>query len=118
MNGKQRLIRALTDMYNETIEGLLDEVDEDTSIKIEVKRASKPDGDESDAWGSDVNSEVVLRKATAEEKAEADEKLEKHNEYVRKQFDELEREVDEINSEWDELIASEWDEGSEDGQDD
>lgn len=98
--------------------GILDEVDEDTSIKIEVKRASKPDGDESDTWGSDVNSEVVLRKATAEEKAEADEKLEKHNEYVRKQFDELEREVDEINSEWDELIASEWDEGSEDGQDD
>lgn len=27
MNGKQRLIRALTDMYNETIEGLLDEVE-------------------------------------------------------------------------------------------
>lgn len=28
MNGKQKLIRALTDMYNETIEGLLDEADE------------------------------------------------------------------------------------------
>lgn len=28
ITGKQRLIRALTDMYNETVEGLLDEVDE------------------------------------------------------------------------------------------
>ena len=28
LNGKQRLIRALTDMYTETIEALIDEVDE------------------------------------------------------------------------------------------
>ena len=28
MNGKQKLIRALTDMYNDTIESLLDEDDE------------------------------------------------------------------------------------------
>ena len=28
MNGKQKLIRALTDMYNDTIESLLDDADE------------------------------------------------------------------------------------------
>lgn len=62
---------------------ILDELanDEDTSIHIEVTRASKPQADieganqsEDEEWQAEVNQGIAIRKATKEEQAEAESK--------------------------------------------
>lgn len=69
---------------------------EDSSIKIEVTRASKRD--EADAedqdWQDSVNQSVTVRKATAEEKAEA-EKKKRDEKKKQKEAESLETKVEE-----------------------
>lgn len=84
--------------------GLLDEIDEDTSIKIEVTRVGSGNEDDVD-WQQEVNSEVKVRKATEAEKLQA----EKEKEEKRKQSAETD-EVDEPGEDewpdnWEELIG-------------
>ena len=84
--------------------GLLDEIDDDTSIKIEVTRVGYGNEDDSD-WQQEVNSEVKVRKATEAEKLQA----EKEKEEKRKQG-EAEDEADELDENewpdnWEELIG-------------
>lgn len=55
---------------------ILDEIDEDTSIHITVERASArsengPDGEDKE-WQEEVNQSISIRKATPEEKAQAE----------------------------------------------
>ena len=54
--------------------GLLDDIDEDTSIKIEVTRKGSDKKAEAEEWQREVNKEVSVRKATESEKAEAEER--------------------------------------------
>ena len=53
--------------------GILDEIDEDTSIKIEVTRVGSREDEVDEEWQQEVNSEVTVRKATDEEREKAEE---------------------------------------------
>ena len=92
--------------------GILEDIDEDTSIKIEVTRVGdrKKEEDEEE-WQATVNKGVTVRKATESEKAEAEkkkkEKLEqkKAEEEEVKELQEDEYESDEWPENWEELVG-------------
>lgn len=85
--------------------GFLDDFDEDTSIHIEVTRAGANDDEDDEDWQSDVNRSVSIRKATREEKEEAErKKAEKKRLESSEQIGD-EPDVDEWPDNWDELIG-------------
>lgn len=83
--------------------GILDEIDEDTSIKIEVTRVGSREDEVDEEWQQEVNSEVTVRKATDEEREKAEEeKLKKkvENEQLEDDID-----LDEWPDDWEEMIG-------------
>lgn len=83
--------------------GILDELDEDTSIKIEVTRASSNDSDDDKEWQQEVNQEVKVRKATKEEQELREAELAKEKNEPD-EVEEYEDDSDEWPEGWEELI--------------
>lgn len=90
--------------------GILDDIDEDTSIKIEVTRVGSRDDEEDEEWQSEVNHEVKVRKATESEKKQAEaEKSKKKSQKQREieEVNEMQEEAEDLDSwpdDWDEMI--------------
>lgn len=83
--------------------GILDEIDEDTSIKIEVTRVGSREDEVDEEWQQEVNSEVTVRKATDEEREKAEEeKLKKKAE--NEQLDDV-SDPDQWPDDWEEMIG-------------
>lgn len=83
--------------------GILDEIDEDTSIKIEVTRVGSREDEVDEEWQQEVNSEVTVRKATDEEREKAEEeKLKKKAE--NEQLDDV-SDPDQWPDGWEEMIG-------------
>ena len=93
--------------------GILDDIDEDTSIKIEVTRAGYRDDEEDSEWQSEVNKCVKVRKATEAEKQQAE--VEKSKKLTQKQqeakeVEEMQEEAEDLDDwpdDWDEMIEDE-----------
>lgn len=69
---------------------ILDDIDEDTSIHITVERASaKTDNTEDKSWQDEVNHSVSIRKATPEEKAQAEEAKQKERKEKEKALESI-----------------------------
>lgn len=83
--------------------GILDEIDEDTSIKIEVTRVGSRDEEEDKEWQQEVNSEVRVRKATEAEKQEAEAEKAKKKQKAEEVEDEID--LDEWPDDWEEMIG-------------
>ena len=83
--------------------GILDEIDEDTSIKIEVTRVGSRDEEEDKEWQQEVNSEVRVRKATEAEKQEAEAEKAKKKQEIEEVEDEID--LDEWPDDWEEMIG-------------
>lgn len=90
--------------------GILDDIDEDTSIKIEVTRVGSRDDEEDEGWQNEVNREVKVRKATEAEKKQAEvEKSKKKSQKQREveEVKEMQEEAEDLDSwpdDWDEMI--------------
>ena len=90
--------------------GILDDIDEDTSIKIEVTRVGSRDDEEDKEWQNEVNREVKVRKATEAEKQQAEaEKSKKKSQKQREaeEVKEMQEEAEDLDSwpdDWDEMI--------------
>lgn len=84
--------------------GLLDEIDEDTSIKIEVTRVGSNNEDDAD-WQQEVNSEVKVRKATEAERLQAEREKRERKEGAAADTENLEPDIDEWPDDWEELIG-------------
>ena len=85
--------------------GFLDDFDEDTSIHIEVTRAGSNADDDDEEWQNDVNRSVSLRKATKEEKEEAERRKAERKRLESPEQIEDEPDLDEWPDNWDELIG-------------
>ena len=88
--------------------GLLDDIDEDTSIKIEVTRKGASNNMPDEEWQNEVNKEVNVRKATEAEKAEAEEvKKQKRSkaEADVAEVNEIVGDGDEWPDNWEELVG-------------
>lgn len=83
--------------------GILDEIDEDTSIKIEVTRVGSREDEVDEEWQQEVNSEVTVRKATDEERDKAEE--EKLKKKAEKEQLEDDIDLDEWPDDWEEMIG-------------
>lgn len=69
--------------------GILDDIDEDTSIKIEVTRVGSSDDEEDDEWQSEVNKGVKVRKATEAEKKQAEAEKSKKKSQKQQEVEEV-----------------------------
>ncbi len=85
--------------------GLLDDLDDDTSIKIEVTRKGFDDNEPDEEWQQEVNKEVKLRKATPEEQKQAEAELEQKKQEAAKETAIVEDDEDEWPENWEELIG-------------
>lgn len=83
--------------------GILDEIDEDTSIKIEVTRVGSREDEPDEEWQQEVNSEVTVRKATDEERDKAEEEKLKKNAEKEQLEDDID--LDEWPDDWEEMIG-------------
>lgn len=88
---------------------ILDELanDEDTSIHIEVTRASKPQADieganqsEDEEWQAEVNQGIAIRKATKEEQAEAESKKQEKQSKASSELTKIENEAEDDLDYW------------------
>nr|DAZ27123.1 MAG TPA: terminase small subunit [Caudoviricetes sp.] len=93
--------------------GILDDIDEDTSIKIEVTRAGSCDDEDDEEWQSEVNKGVKVRKATEAEKQQAETEKQKkqlQKQQEAKEVEEMQEEAEDLDSwpdDWDEMIEDE-----------
>ena len=90
--------------------GILDDIDEDTSIKIEVTRVGSSDDEEDEEWQSEVNKGVKVRKATEAEKKQAEAEKSKKKSQKQQEVEEVKEmqeeaeDLDDWPDDWDEMI--------------
>lgn len=96
--------------------GILDNIDEDTSIKIEVTRAGYKEDEDDKEWQEEVNKEVKIRKATKEEQEEAKKKNEEKKSKIKAEQEEVEQiksdeeeDIDAWPDDWEEMIEDDED---------
>lgn len=93
--------------------GILDDIDEDTSIKIEVTRVGSSDDEEDEEWQSEVNKGVKVRKATEAEKKQAEAEKSKKKSQKQQEVEEVKEmqeeaeDLDDWPDDWDEMIEDE-----------
>lgn len=93
--------------------GILDDIDEDTSIKIEVTRVGSSDDEEDEEWQSEVNKGVKVRKATEAEKKQAEVEKSKKKSQKQQEVEEVKEmqeeaeDLDDWPDDWDEMIENE-----------
>lgn len=87
--------------------GILDDIDEDTSIKIEVTRVGSKEDEQDEEWQKEVNREVKVRKATESEKKQREAEIAKEKQKKQQEAEELQEEVsdlDEWPEGWEEMV--------------
>lgn len=87
--------------------GILDDIDEDTSIKIEVTRVGSKEDEPDEEWQKEVNREVKVRKATESEKKQREAEIVKEKQKKQQETEELQEEVndtDEWPEGWEEMV--------------
>lgn len=87
--------------------GILDDIDEDTSIKIEVTRVGSKEDEPDEEWQKEVNREVKVRKATESEKKQREAEIAKEKQKMQQEAEELQEEVNDLDEwpeGWEEMV--------------
>lgn len=87
--------------------GILDDIDEDTSIKIEVTRVGSKEDELDEEWQKEVNREVKVRKATESEKKQREAEIAKEKQKKQQEAEELQEEVNDLDEwpeGWEEMV--------------
>lgn len=87
--------------------GILDDIDEDTSIKIEVTRVGSKEDELDEEWQKEVNREVKVRKATESEKKQREAEIAKEKQKRQQETEELQEEVNDLDEwpeGWEEMV--------------
>lgn len=87
--------------------GILDDIDEDTSIKIEVTRVGSKEDEPDEEWQKEVNREVKVRKATESEKKQREAEIALEKQKKQQEVEELQEEVNDLNEwpeGWEEMV--------------
>lgn len=87
--------------------GILDDIDEDTSIKIEVTRVGSKEDEPDEEWQKEVNREVKVRKATESEKKQREAEIAKEKQKKQQEAEELQEEVNDLDEwpeGWEEMV--------------
>lgn len=87
--------------------GILDDIDEDTSIKIEVTRVGSKEDEPDEEWQKEVNREVKVRKATESEKKQREAEIAQEKQKKQKEAEELQEEVNDLDEwpeGWEEMV--------------
>lgn len=87
--------------------GILDDIDEDTSIKIEVTRVGSKEDEPDEEWQKEVNREVKVRKATESEKKQREAEIALEKQKRQQEAEELQEEVNDLNEwpeGWEEMV--------------
>lgn len=87
--------------------GILDDIDEDTSIKIEVTRVGSKEDEPDEEWQKEVNREVKVRKATESEKKQREAEIAQEKQKKQQEAEELQEEVNDLDEwpeGWEEMV--------------
>lgn len=87
--------------------GIIDDIDEDTSIKIEVTRVGSKEDEPDEEWQKEVNREVKVRKATESEKKQREAEIALEKQKRQQEAEELQEEVDDLDEwpeGWEEMV--------------
>lgn len=87
--------------------GILDDIDEDTSIKIEVTRVGSKEDEPDEEWQKEVNREVKVRKATESEKKQREAEIAQEKQKKQQEAEELREEVNDLDEwpeGWEEMV--------------
>lgn len=87
--------------------GILDDIDEDTSIKIEVTRVGSKEDEPDEEWQKEVNREVKVRKATESEKKQREAEIANEKLKMKQEAEELQEEVNDLDEwpeGWEEMV--------------
>jgi hypothetical protein len=87
--------------------GILDDIDEDTSIKIEVTRVGSKEDEPDEEWQKEVNREVKVRKATESEKKQREAEIAQEKRKKQQEAEELQEEVNDLDEwpeGWEEMV--------------
>lgn len=87
--------------------GIMDDIDEDTSIKIEVTRVGSKEDELDEEWQKEVNREVKVRKATESEKKQREAEIAKEKQKKQQEAEELQEEVNDLDEwpeGWEEMV--------------
>jgi hypothetical protein len=100
-------------------QNMFDEMQEDSSIEVIVRRASKNETGESEddeAWDDEMNESVEIRKRTAEETAQVEKQKKKEKREAKKAAEQHTEYSDENDEEEYDLSLDEWPEDWEDDE--